>query len=61
MLWYDFFSFSYTPQSLCKADIRNPLSQLAHERSRLVLYTLEASECLFYVQIAAILTYRFTL
>ena len=56
----------------CKADIRNPLSLLAHERSRfatcqwelltptdisipltprLVLYTLEAGECLFCVQI----------
>ena len=55
-----------------KADIRNPLSLLAHERSRfatcqwelltptdisippthrLVLYTLEAGECLFCVQI----------
>ena len=52
----------------CKADIRNPLSLLAHERSRfatcqwelltptdisiplthrLVLYALEAGECLF--------------
>ena len=56
---------------LCKADIRNPLSLLAHERSRfatcqwelltptdisiplthrLVLYALEAGECLFCVQ-----------
>ena len=55
----------------CKADIRNPLSLLAHERSRfancqwelltptdisiplthrLVLYTLEAGDCLFCVQ-----------
>ena len=55
-----------------KADIRNPLSLLAHERSRfatcqwelltptdisiplthrLVLYTLEAGDCLFCVQI----------
>ena len=55
----------------CKADIRNPLSLLAHERSRfatcqwelltptdisipfthrLVLYALEAGECLFCVQ-----------
>ena len=57
-----------------KADIRNPLSLLAHERSRfatcqwelltptdisiplthrLVLYTLEAGDCLFCVQIAS--------
>ena len=57
--------------SLSKADIRNPLSLLAHERSRfatcqwelltptdisippthrLVLYALEAGECLFCVQ-----------
>ena len=56
----------------CKADIRNPLSLLAHERSRfatcqwelltptdisiplthrLVLYALEAGECLFCVHI----------
>ena len=56
----------------CKADIRNPLSLLAHERSRfatcqwelltptdisiplthrLVLYTLEAGDCLFCVHI----------
>ena len=39
-----------------KADIRNPLSLPAHERSRiplthrLVLYTLEAGDCLFCVQ-----------
>ena len=58
--------------SICKADIRNPLSLLAHERSRfatcqwelltptdisiplthrLVLYTLEAGDCLFCIQI----------
>ena len=40
-----------------KADIRNLLSLSAHERSRipfthrLVLYTLEAGDCLFCVQI----------
>ena len=59
----------------CKADIRNPLSLLAHERSRfatcqwelltptdisiplthrLVLYALEAGECLFCVQISSV-------
>ena len=59
-----------------KADIRNPLSLLAHERSRfatcqwelltptdisiplthrLVLYALEAGECLFCVQIMQVL------
>ena len=58
-----------------KADIRNPLSLLAHERSRfatcqwelltptdisiplthrLVLYALEAGECLFCVQISSV-------
>ena len=61
---------NYTPNK-SKADIRNPLSLLAHERSRfancqwelltptdisiplthrLVLYTLEAGDCLFCVQ-----------
>jgi hypothetical protein len=60
--------------TFCKADIRNPLSLLAHERSRfatcqwelltptdisiplthrLVLYALEAGECLFCVQFLA--------
>ena len=60
-----------THMRLGKADIRNPLSLLAHERSRfatchwellaptdisiplthrLVLYALEAGECLFCVQ-----------
>ena len=64
-----FFAGIYT---LGKADIRNPLSLLAHERSRfatcqwelltptdisiplthrLVLYALEAGECLFCVHI----------
>ena len=66
----------------CKADIRNPLSLLAHERSRfatcqwelltptdisiplthrLVLYALEAGECLFCVQIGlfVVVTYTF--
>ena len=65
-----------------KADIRNPLSLLAHERSRfatcqwelltptdisiprthrLVLYALEAGECLFCVQIGlfVVVTYTF--
>ena len=52
-------SISYPPKSRCKADIRNPLSLLANERSRfanphrLVLYTLEAGDCLFCVQISA--------
>ena len=61
-----------------KADIRNPLSLLAHERSRfatcqwelltptdisipfthrLVLYALEAGECLFCVQIIIFLLF----
>ena len=61
-----------------KADIRNPLSLLAHERSRfatcqwelltptdisiplthrLVLYALEAGECLFCVHIPPIFKY----
>ena len=67
---------------LCKSDIRNPLSLLAHERSRfatcqwelltptdisiprthrLVLYALEAGECLFCVQIGlfVVVTYTF--
>ena len=69
------FIFYFLPASekgwsICKADIRNPLSLLAHERSRfatcqwelltptdisiplthrLVLYALEAGECLFCV------------
>ena len=64
-----------TYQKECKADIRNPLSLLAHERSRfatcqwelltptdisiplthrLVLYALEAGECLFCVQISSV-------
>ena len=79
----DFFSSTVRPDNSlwqlhsscmtyrCKADIRNPLSLLAHERSRfatcqwelltptdisiplthrLVLYALEARECLFCVQ-----------
>ena len=62
-----------------KADIRNPLSLLAHERSRfatcqwelltptdisiprthrLVLYALEAGECLFCVQIGLFVVVR---
>ena len=66
--------------SFCKADIRNPLSLLAHERSRfatcqwelltptdisiplthrLVLYALEAGECLFCVQITMRYSYIF--
>ena len=42
-------------------DIRNPLSLLAHERSRiplthrLVLYTLEAGDCLFCIQFIEVL------
>ena len=64
----------------CKSDIRNPLSLLAHERSRfatcqwelltptdisiplthrLVLYALEAGECLFCVQITMRYNYIF--
>lgn len=44
---------AFSPQkacrSCCKADIRNPLPY------RLVLRTLEAGECLFYLQIITIL------
>jgi len=63
------------PKSRRKADIRNPLSLLAHERSRfancqwelltptdislplthrLVLYTLDAGDCLFCVQTVSV-------
>ena len=66
-----YFLITFVTQNSSKADIRNLLSLLAHERSRfatcqwelltptdisipfthrLVLYALEAGECLFYVQ-----------
>ena len=69
------FTNRFLVLSESKADIRNPLSLLAHERSRfatcqweflthtdisiplthrLVLYALEAGECLFCVQISSV-------
>ena len=82
-------SLYYVPEALktkdfpyfCKADIRNLLSLLAHERSRfancqwelltptdisiplthrLVLYTLEAGDCLFCVQICQLCIFCFS-